>query len=187
MAGPPSWRVAVFGSSEPRPGEAAYETARQVGRLLGREGITVVTGGYGGVMEAACRGARENGGKAIGVTSSALFSHRQPNPYLDVHEDRPDLLSRTRTLIDLSDGFIILPGRSGTLAEAVLLWALQRAGVHDRPRVMIGQRWRDLLAQLARLDVLEPALLRDTPVVDGPEEAVDLLLRNLGDHRGEGS
>jgi uncharacterized protein (TIGR00730 family) len=167
--------VAVFGSSEPAPGDEAYEEARTLGRLLGEAGLTVVTGGYGGVMEAASRGAREAGGATIGVTASSLFPHRSPNPFLDRIEDRPDLLDRTRTLMDLPDGFIILPGRAGTLAEAAWLWALQRAGTNDRPRVFLGRPWSELLGELARLELLEAPLREANRWAQDPAEAVRLL------------
>ena len=72
--------VAVFGSSEPAEGDTLYDTARRLGGLLARCGYRVVTGGYGGVMEAACRGAREAGGATVGVTCS-IFRDRTPNPY----------------------------------------------------------------------------------------------------------
>ncbi|MGH9398933.1 MAG: Rossmann fold nucleotide-binding protein, partial [Thermoanaerobaculia bacterium] len=59
--------IGVFGSSLPREGEAAYEEAREIGQLVARRGGRVVCGGYGGVMEAACRGAAEAGGSSLGV------------------------------------------------------------------------------------------------------------------------
>jgi len=58
---PEAQAVAVFGSSEPQPGEVAYEAARGLGRALAGRGLIVVNGGYGGVMEASSRGAREAG------------------------------------------------------------------------------------------------------------------------------
>ena len=58
-------RVSVIGGSG--VGEETYETAREVGRLLGARGHTVVCGGRGGVMEAACRGARERDAETIGI------------------------------------------------------------------------------------------------------------------------
>ncbi len=74
--------IAVFGSSEPLEGEPLYEQARRVGALLAAAGYRVVTGGYGGVMEGASRGAIERGGEAIGVVCGAVFPARSPNRYL---------------------------------------------------------------------------------------------------------
>jgi uncharacterized protein (TIGR00725 family) len=67
--------IAVFGSSEPKPGSEAYETARAVGRLLASRGARVANGGYGGVMEGASRGAAETNGAVVGVTC-AIFGDR---------------------------------------------------------------------------------------------------------------
>ena len=58
--------VTVFGSSRPRAGDADYEEARTLGRALAKHGFSVCSGGYGGVMEAASRGAKEGGGKTLG-------------------------------------------------------------------------------------------------------------------------
>ena len=59
-----NFSVAVFGSSELRETDRAYQLAYRTGQALARAGFSVVTGGYGGVMEAASRGARDAGGRA---------------------------------------------------------------------------------------------------------------------------
>lgn len=165
-------RVAVFGSSEPRPGDGGYERARRVGALLARAGLTVVTGGYGGVMEAASRGAREEGGAAIGVTVST-FASRSPNSYLTQVIEEPDLFARTRRLMALSAGFIILPGKSGTLAEAAFLWALRRAGeLGDRPVVLLGPEWAEATGTLVSTGFLDEDGRRGTILAGTVEESV---------------
>lgn len=58
-------RISVIGGS--RVDDDTYERAREVGRLCGERGYTVVCGGYGGVMEAACRGAKAAGGHTVGI------------------------------------------------------------------------------------------------------------------------
>jgi uncharacterized protein (TIGR00725 family) len=58
-------RVTVFGSSRPRDGDADYEEARLLGRALAESGYSVCSGGYGGVMEAVSRGAKERGGENL--------------------------------------------------------------------------------------------------------------------------
>lgn len=163
--------VAVFGSSEPREGEILYAVARDVGRELARAGHVVATGGYGGVMEAACRGAQEAGGRTIGVTC-AIFD-RRPNPYLTREIGTADLHERQRTLVDLASAYVVLPGKSGTLSELTLVWALRRAGsLERRPVVLLGAGWRSLLQVLLRHDMLEGEQLDTTRVADTPEEAV---------------
>ncbi len=167
--------IAVFGSSEPRSGEPLYETALQLGRLLAQSGHVVITGGYGGVMEAASRGAREGGGRAIGVTCE-IFGSRRPNEYLSEIRPTADLHERTRQLIELARGFIVLDGKAGTLAELALLWALDRAGcLHGRPVVLLGNSFGELLQQLERSGMLEREQVEITLIARSPEHAVQLL------------
>ena len=175
--------VGVFGSSEPEAGLPAYEEARRLGALLARAGARVVNGGYGGVMEAASRGAREAGGEALGVMGS-FFSGRGPNPWLTEVIPSGDLFERTRLLIDLSDAFIILPGKSGTIAELAFLWALDRARMLGRkPVVLCGPIWPDLLDAIERAGAIEPAQRRISLLCPTVEEAVDLLVERMAGER----
>jgi uncharacterized protein (TIGR00730 family) len=169
--------VAVFGSSETGPGEPLYEEARRLGELLASSGCTVVTGGYGGVMEAASRGARESGGLAVGVVCDGWRERgRRPNAYLSEQVGTPDLHARTQALVERADAYVVLPGKSGTLAELTLLWALHRAeALGERPIVLLGAPWPPLLQHLVAWNMLEPAQLRRTRVARTPEEAVALL------------
>jgi uncharacterized protein (TIGR00730 family) len=172
--------VAVFGSSEPRPGDPLYEQAYEVGRLLAEAGQRVVNGAYGGVMEAASKGAAEAGGRSLGVACS-IFATRDPNPYLSEVVESSELLTRTRELIDRSAGFVVLHGKAGTLAELALLWALHRAGCLDRrPVVLLGERWPGLLAHLGRENLVDPAQLQLNTVVETPAQAVAAICRALG-------
>jgi uncharacterized protein (TIGR00730 family) len=171
--------IAVFGSSEPVSGDPLYEQARQLGRLLAQAGHRVVSGAYGGVMEAASRGAVEAGGRTVGVACE-IFSARSPNDYLSEVVLTPDLFVRTRELVVRSRGFVILEGKAGTLAELSFLWALHRAGcLGPRPVVLLGRRWKGLLRHLEAEGMLESSQLRSSPVVDTPETAVAWLGRVL--------
>jgi hypothetical protein len=168
-------RIAVFGASEALPGERAYEQARAVGRLLALAGFRVVTGGYGGVMEAASRGATEGGGVPTGIVCR-IFPGRAPNRYLGEIVESPDLFERTRALIEPARGYVVLPGKSGTLAELTFVWALHRAGSLDRrPVVLLGEAWRPLLRHLVRAGMIESEQFDVTRVVDSPEEALGVL------------
>jgi hypothetical protein len=171
--------VAVFGSADPPPGDPLYELARRVGSRLVTAGYGVLTGGYGGVMEGASRGAVEAGGVAVGVTC-ATFLDRKPNPYLTEEREAPDLVARTGSLIDAACGYIVLHGKSGTLAELMFVWALHRAGgLGPRPVVLLGDAWRSFLHHLVRAGMIESDQLAITRVADGPEDAVMELDRFL--------
>lgn len=168
--------IAVFGSSEPRPPSPAWRQAYEVGRLLAESGFVVVNGGYGGVMEASARGAREAGGHTIGVTVTAFAFRGAANPFIETERRERDLFERTRVLIEEAAGFVILPGRSGTLAELAFVWALHKAGLlGGKPVQMIGQVWEDLLPHLRRLDLLDAAVLEITEIAGDPRQAVDRL------------
>ena len=77
-------RISVFGGSNPKPGSEAYQDAYELGTLLGQAGLTVLTGGYMGTMEATSRGANEAGGHVIGVTCDEIETFRPvgPNPWI---------------------------------------------------------------------------------------------------------
>ena len=72
--------IAVIGAGEPSSEEASL--AEEVGRQLARQGATIVCGGLGGVMEAACRGASSEGGLTIGILPGD--SARMANPYVQI-------------------------------------------------------------------------------------------------------
>ena len=168
---PPS-TIAVFGSSEPRPGEPAYAVAHELGSRLAAAGYAVITGAYGGVMQAASQGAREAGGTTIGVTC-AIFDDRRPNPHIDHVVATDDLHERTRELIERAHAFVVLPGKSGTLAELALLWALERAGcLNARPVILLGRSWQPLVDLLSPTNMMET---RITQLCDTPEAAIELL------------
>lgn len=167
--------IAVFGSSEPHEGEPPYEDARRVGALLAKAGYRIVTGGYGGVMEAASRGAVESGGTAVGIVSR-VFPERAPNRFLTEAVETADLHERTRQLVERADGFVVLPGKSGTLAELFWLFALHRAGCLGlRPVVLVGGAFRPLLRHLAQEGMIEPERFDVARVVDTPEEALEAI------------
>ena len=175
--------VAIFGSSETEPGQPLYEEARRLGALLARRGAMVVTGGYGGVMEASSRGASLAGGRAIGVTCTE-FGRGSGNRWLA--EDRPEenLFDRTRSLIRLSQAYIILPGKAGTLAELSFLWALQRGGIlGDAPVVLLGTFWDGLVDGLQSRGLLERSQAEATSHAATPQEAVAIVHGRLGPSR----
>lgn len=171
--------IAVFGSSEPLPGDPLYESARRVGSLLVRAGYDVVNGGYGGVMEGASAGAVEAGGRAVGITTS-IFTGRTPNRFLTERRDTPGLIERMAALIESARGYVVLHGKSGTLAELTLVWALHRAGsLGARPVILLGAAWRPFLHHLVMGAMIEPEQLAITQVADDPDEAVDRLDRMM--------
>ncbi len=147
-------RVAVFGSSSPRPGEPLYQQAYRLGQRLARAGFTVVTGGYIGTMEAVSRGAYEAGGWVIGVPCAEIERWRPvgPNPWIHERWSTQTLLERLQRLVRDTDAAIVLPGGVGTLTEMALYWNhLAIAALPPRPFIVVGDAWRKALAAFTDL------------------------------------
>ena len=148
---PPRPVVTLFGASTPREGGAAYETARATGAKLAELGYTIANGGYGGTMEASARGARDAGGKTIGVLCSLWKS--RPNPYIDDTVVTSDLYERVSKLIELgTGGYVVLPGATGTLVEIAVAWEMMLKGfLPRRPLVCMTPFWQPLVAMMATI------------------------------------
>jgi predicted Rossmann-fold nucleotide-binding protein len=140
--------------------------------MLAAKGCVVLTGGYGGAMEAVCRGAAESGGEAEGVVCRA-FSGKTPNPFLTRVVWTDDLLARTRTLVEGADAYVALDPRTGTLAEVTSVWALFKAGHLDaRPLVLVGDDWKRLHSTLLETGIVERNLLEWSVCVSGPRQVL---------------
>jgi uncharacterized protein (TIGR00730 family) len=143
-------KVTVFGGSKPKPGEASYQEALQLGKLLGSAGHTVLTGGYIGTMEAVSRGAAEAGGHVIGVTCDEIEAWRPVHPNAWVQEELrfTHLHQRLITLIERCDAALALPGGPGTLAEIAMMWNLLLTNsISPRQLILIGAGWRSTFQQ----------------------------------------
>jgi uncharacterized protein (TIGR00725 family) len=92
-----------------------YDRARAVGRLLGERGYTVVCGGRGGVMEAACRGASEAGGHSIGILPGETDA--AANEYVDTVITTGLGNARNPLVVMNGDAVIAVDGGPGTLSE----------------------------------------------------------------------
>ena len=132
--------------------------AEEVGRLLGHNAACLLTGGFGGVMEASCRGAKEAGGMTVAILPS--FDRREANPYVDIAIPTGMGEMRNTLIVRAADAVIAIGGEYGTLSEVAL--ALKT----DTPVVGLGT-W---------------GLVKDgedvTPFAraSSPQEAVDLAL-----------
>jgi len=173
--------ISVFGNSSPEPGSADYEEARALGAGLARAGFGVCSGGYYGAMEAVSRGAREAGGRTIGLTTP--FYRLQPNAYLDEVTEVERWQDRLFALIEKGDGYVVLKGGTGTMLELAAVWeSLNKRALPPRPCVAMGfwapvlqcvqevererngRRWVEYGAGLIRLAAT-------------PDEAVEFLAR----------
>ncbi len=173
--------VTVFGSARFQPGQPYYELARHTGAALARAGFTVITGGGPGIMEAANRGAREEGGLSVGV-NIALPHEQAPNPYLDVFVEFDHFFVRKVMLVKYSYAFIALPGGFGTMDEVFETATLIQTGKIQRfPVVLMGtDYWRPLLAYMRHCMLHEHTIAAEDIdrliLTDDPQAAVQCIL-----------
>lgn len=130
--------ITIFGSSKPVEGEIEYEFARKLGYELGKVGFTICNGGYGGIMEATARGAKEAGAKTIGITVATFGG--SANKWIDEEIKARDLFERLKILIEKGDGYVVLKGGTGTLVEISLVWELMNKGLIN-PKPFIAVRF----------------------------------------------
>lgn len=143
-----AYKITVFGGSEPKPGDKAYQQARILGQELSRAGYIVMTGGYMGTMEATSLGAAEMGGHVIGVTCDEIEKWRpiKHNQWVSEEIRFPTLRQRLFAMIDECDAAIALPGGIGTLAEVAMMWSqLQVHSITAKPLVLVGARWEAVI------------------------------------------
>ena len=131
-------QAVVVGDSDAEP--AVLRLAEAVGELLARLGLTVLTGGRGGVMEAVSRAASAGGATTIGILPSAEMG--EANPWCDVVI--PTGLGHARNAVTALAGdlLIVIGGGAGTLSEIALAW------IHGRPILTLADSggWADAIA-----------------------------------------
>ncbi len=180
--------VTVFGSARFDESHEYYAIARQMGARLARLGLTVMTGGGPGIMEAANRGAREAGGTSIGCNIE-LPMEQAPNPYLDRIVTFRYFFVRKVMLVKYSHGFLVMPGGFGTcdeLFEALTL--VQTRKIDDFEIVLMGKSyWRPILDALGErmiaLGTIDAADLNFIHLTDDLDEAMGYFERGTRDLR----
>lgn len=150
---PKEFIVTVFGSSRPREGDADYKEARQLGRALAEHGFAVCSGGYGGVMEAVSRGAKEAGGRTYGVTAE-FFKGAKLNAWIDHEVKVKTWQERLFELIRRGDGFVACKGGTGTLVELAVVWEmLNKSVMNGKPFAVLGDFWRPILERVREVEL----------------------------------
>lgn len=167
--------VTIFGGSKCTEDSPEYDQAREVGARLAEAGFTICTGGYLGVMEAASRGAREKGGRVLGIVMNQFKS--EPNRFLTDKVATDHFYDRLQNLISRSDGFIAIRGGMGTVTEISLVWnKLQTGVIEKRPLILLGECWKKVVQSWEENLVVSPKDVNLLNFVETAEEAVKLII-----------
>ena len=174
--------VTVFGSARFKEDNEHYEAARKLSGEIARLGFTIMTGGGPGIMEAANRGAKEVGGRSVGV--NIILPHEQyPNPYLDKWVDLKYFFVRKTLLIKYSYAFVICPGGFGTLDEFFEAMTLVQTGkISEFPIVIFGKEFHQHVSEHVELMIREKTISPEDKklflVTDDVAEAVEHIRAN---------
>lgn len=177
--------VTVFGSARCREKDAVYQSGRELGRLLARAKFSVMTGGGPGAMEAANRGAYEEGGVSVGLCIE-LPQEQEANPYTNVRLNFRYFFVRKLMFVKYAVAYVILPGGFGTMDELFeALTLIQTHRIRPFPVILLGRKyWAGLLkwvetTMLHDQAMISPEDLDLLHVVDTPEEAVAAIKKVL--------
>ena len=181
-ASQPREAVCVFGASWAQPGTPLYETSITLGAALATAGFDVVSGGYGGCMEAVSLGCARGGGAAIGVLVPSLFPQRvaSGNAHLTEAVNAPTLLARIDAMLTRAPRLLVaLPGTLGTLTELCAAWniALLAPLGGYAPATLVAWRepWQGVLAGAGAALGLGDEQMKLVVFVDSVEECLAVL------------
>lgn len=173
--------VSFFGSARIEPDQKYYKLAEETASEIVKAGFAVITGGGGGIMEAANKGAVKANGKSIGLNIE-IPMEQIPNKYQNLSLHFRYFFCRKVMFLKYAHGFIVFPGGFGTMDEftesLVLIQTLKQASF---PVILMGtEYWQGLIdwmkeKMLKEHHFISPKDLKVFTVVDKPEEAVKII------------
>ena len=170
--------VCLYCASSTQIAPEYFQAARQLGRLLAENGITLVNGaGSMGLMAESTNGCLEAGGQAIGIIPSFMVREGWCHTGMTRIIETDDMHQRQQLMAEMSDAAIILPGGCGTLAELSELITWKQLGIYLKPIVFLNTlHYFDplfaVLRQAADQHFMRQEHLAAWTVADTPEEAL---------------
>lgn len=164
----PSRVISIIGGSDSNPD--ILKLAEQMGEEVARRKLVLSCGGLGGVMEAACRGAKRYGGLTVGLIPSER--KEDANTFVDIVIPTGLGYCRNFLVAKSGDAVIVIGGAAGTLSEIAIAWFSDRVIV----ALSTSGGWAEKVAGTQidnrRSDKIYPA--------KSPKEALDIVFRELG-------
>jgi uncharacterized protein (TIGR00730 family) len=169
--------ITVFGSARFKEDNIYYQQARSFGKRIAELGLTTMTGGGPGIMEAANRGAFENGGLSVGCNIQLPFEQKA-NPYTNRSITFEYFFLRKVMLIKYSYAFIIMPGGFGTMDEFFeTLTLVQTKTITGFPIVLFGKEYyrqlMETIEDMANQGTIAKEDMSLVLVTDSEDEAID--------------
>jgi len=174
--------VSFFGSSRTCPNDKYYKLAEQTAKLIAKAGLAVLTGGGGGIMEAANKGAAEAGGKSVGLNIE-LPIEQLPNKYQNISLNFKYFFCRKVMFLKYAHGFVVFPGGFGTMDEffesLMLIQTLRQAYF---PVILMGSEyWQGLITwmhetMLKQSNNISPSDLAIFTVADDPQAVAKIII-----------
>jgi len=164
----PHRTISVIGGSE--CDEHALSIAEELGEEIAKKGVTLVCGGMGGIMKAACKGAKKQNGVTVGIIP--FLEKELANEYVDIVIPTGFGYARNFLVAQAGDAVIAISGAAGTLSEMAIAW------FSDKPLIALSASggWASKLAG-QRIDERRPD---EVFAARAPKEAVEIASRELG-------
>ncbi len=172
--------VSVFGSARTKPEDPYYVLAESIGRRLSDDGFAVVTGGGGGIMEAANKGAYAGKSQSVGLNIE-LPREQRPNPYQDLNLVYRHFFSRKVMFVKYASAYVVLPGGFGTMDELTEILTLIQTGKSRRiPVVLVGTPFWSGLIDWFRASLLDEGAIAEQDldlfsVVDTADDVLKVI------------
>ncbi len=177
--------VSIFGSARMTEDNPYYCKAEELAGLLAENGFAVITGGGGGIMEAANKGAVKKGGESVGL-NIILPMEQKPNDYANIKVEFKYFFVRKVMFVKYAYAYIIMPGGFGTLDElfeAVTL--IQTDRIKPLPVILFGRDYWGGLVDWIRSQLLGNGMISEKDmdiiyVIDDPGEILQIVKRASG-------
>lgn len=172
--------VSIFGSARTKPDDPTYKKTEEIAAKFVEAGFAVITGGGGGIMEAANKGAAEAKGKSVGLNIHLPFEQK-PNPFANIDIEFKYFFIRKVMFIKYAAAYIVMPGGFGTMDELFEVMTLvQTQRIRPFPIILVGSEyWEGLInwikSQLLSQHLISKNDLDIIQVLDTPEEIIDTV------------
>ena len=175
--------IAVYAASSTQIDEAFFEAARQLGKGLAEHGLGMVNGaGSMGLMQASADACLAAGGQVTGVIPTFMIQQNWQHNGLTKLIEVPDMHTRKKTMADISDGCVALPGGCGTFEELLEVICWKQLGLYLNPIVILNVNgyYDPLIEMLERAvdnNFMRKAHLDIWKVADTASQAIKFLLK----------